>query len=390
MQLQASYSSIRGVCHNPDPAKSPEQVELELSCAERLQINSVRFWLQQEKWEADPNGYFDLVEDFIHRCYAHGISSMPIFWNGNPIAEFKEPTEDDWKRMEEFAAAAIERFGDDPAILMWDVMNEPYCNDYIRKCPDPALVPERMENLKRMVRRMCDIVRRLDPDGVLTVGHEFIWHNESTVDLVDVISFHDYLKTRAEIEAVYQQAEELSAKTGKPLLNTETGCIGRSNPYDVELEICQRHQVGWYLFDLVAEGFWGDIHGIIYPDGTIRDPAIIAAMFGFFRKRTGGRILPNPNKEGYAYQAIKAVEDVLSVEETALFLSKVKTSDDILEAAERCVNILEANELVPMWDLPSARIEEWRAQPEAERDLHAIKQFAYDMAKRLKEHCLIL
>ena len=56
----------------------------------------------------------------------------------------------------------------------------------------------------------------------LTVGHELISHCESTVDLIDVISFHDYLKTRAEIEAVYTAAEQLSQKTGKPLLNTET------------------------------------------------------------------------------------------------------------------------------------------------------------------------
>ena len=43
-----------------------------------------------------------------------------------------------------------------------------------------------------------------------------------------------------------------------------------------------------------------------------------------------------------------------------------------------------------MWNPPSAQIADWRAQPEAERDLLAIKKFAYDMAKLLRESCLIL
>jgi hypothetical protein len=48
-------------------------------------------------------------------------------------------------------------------------------------------------------------------------------------------------------------------------------------------------------------------------------------------------------------------------------------ADDILEAAERCANLLEGAEMVPMWDLPSATIADWRAQPEEERDLLAIR-----------------
>ena len=389
MQLFDNYSFIRGVCHGPDPKKSPEQVDFELSCAERLQINSVRFWAQQDLWEKDPKGYEQEILDFVRACDRHKISVMPIFFNGNIIADFKEPTEEDWAKMETYAAAIIHLLKKEPGVLMWDVMNEPYCNDYIRKCEDKSLVPERMKNIEAVVRRMCGMIRELDPTGIQTVGHEFIWHCETTNDLVDVISFHDYLKTRKEIEGVYSQADEMSKATGKPLLNTEMGCIGRSNPYDVELEICQEHNVGWYLFQLMTEGFWGDIHGIIYPDGTIRDPAIVAAMFGFFRKRTPGRIRPNPDKEGYAGDAVKAVEEALAFKESKLFFTDMKSSDIILEAAERCVNILESNEMIAMIDPPSAKIEDWRRLPDEQRNMAEIRKFAYDMAKLLKEACSI-
>ena len=390
MKLYTDYSFIRGVCHNPDASKTPEQVDFELACAERLQINSARFWIEQDEWEKDPEGYFALILDFVRRCNAHGISIMPIFWNGNPIKDYKAPTEEEWKKMEEYAAAVFELLHNEPNILMWDVMNEPYCNDYIRNCPDPVEKERRMGEIKVLVRRMCGIVRALDPDGVLTVGHEFISHCPSTNDLIDVISFHDYLSTRAEIEAVYVEAERQSKEIGKPILNTETGCVGRINPYDVELEICNNHKVGWYLFCLVTEGFWGDIHGIIYPDGTVRDPSIVAAMFGFYRSRDPKRMKYVANKEGHAFRAVEAVKNVLDTREVVLFHSKKITSDDILDAAELCVNLLEGAELVPMWDLPSAKLAGFRALPEEERNLLEIRKFAYEMAKLVQDSCMVL
>jgi hypothetical protein len=62
-------------------------------------------------------------------------------------------------------------------------------------------------------------------------------------------------------------------------------CIARANPYDVLLEISEKHKTGWYIFNLMISGYWGEVHGRFYPDGTIRDPAIIAAVMGFCRNR---------------------------------------------------------------------------------------------------------
>ncbi len=387
MKPLKDYSFVRGVCHNPNPDKSQETLEREMGYAQRLQINSVRFWMSEAEWKKDPQGYKKLIGNFMETCWKFGISSMPIFWNGNFITNFKEPDEDAYALSEEYARDIIDSFRDKEYILMWDVINEPMCNDYIRHCVGEEY-ERRFEELSRYVRRLCGIIRRLDPEGCMTVGHEQVRHCESSNDLVDVISFHDYLSTRKEIEGALIEAESFSKQYGKPILNTETGCVGRANPYEVELEILTRHKVGWYLFNLVSEGFWGDIHGLVYPDGTIRDPAVIAALFGFFRNRTDSRIRVNANKEGHAYKAVAAVEDALRVEETSLFMSKPKTTDDILEAAEYCINILESAEMVPMWNPPSARLLDYRRQPEEERDVYEIRRFAYDMAKLVRENCM--
>lgn len=388
MKPMNDYSFVRGVCHNPPRDKDWEKLERELGFCERLRLNSVRFWMSQEEYEKDPQGYLETIGTFMRLCWKHGVSSMPIFWNGNFITAFEEPTEEEYARAEAYAKAFVDAFRDEPFLLMWDVINEPMCNDYMHLCADEER-PARFARLEKHVRRLCAIVRGLDPEGCLTVGHESVAHCASAADLVDVISYHDYLTTRAAMEGAIVAAEKLAEEHGgKPILNTETGCVGRANPYDAEIELAAKHHVGWYLFNLVSEGFWGDIHGLVYPDGTIRDPATIAALFGFFRNRSENRILANPNKECHAYRAVQAVEDALRVEPTTLFLSRKKTTDDILEAAEYCVNLLEAAEMVPMWDAPSARIACWRRQPEEERDVQAIKRFAYEMAQLVRKNCL--
>jgi hypothetical protein len=389
MEILNDYSHIRGVCHNPRLGDdfSQEELEKELGYCQRLQLNSLRFWMLMDEWEKDGDAYFDALDNFMRTAWKYGVSSMPILWNGNFIREFEDPSDDWYAKAEAYAKQFIDRFHDEPFILMWDVINEPFCNDYMNHSPADEY-DERFENITRYVRRLFDIVRRCDPDGCITVGHEAVPHCVSSNDLVDVISFHDYLHTRKEVEDAILDVKAMSEQWQKPIINTETGCVGRANPYEVELELLHQYNIGFYVFNLVSQGFWGDIHGLVYPDGTIRDPSVIAALFGFFRNRTEGRILVNANKEGHAYRAVQAVEDVLRVEQTTLFMQKSKTSDDILEAAEYCVNILEGAEMVAMWDAPSAKIQIWRAQPEAERDIHTIRRFAYDMAQLVRENCL--
>ena len=137
---------------------------------------------------------------------------------------------------------------------------------------------------------------KLDPDNPITVGHTFAQDVEPTIDCVDVISFHDYLETRSRITATYEKIVALSEKYNKPYINSELCCLCRSNPYDLALEVCNEYKAGWYVFELMIEGYWSDVHGIVYPDGTIRDPAIVAALFGFYRNNDLSTLVkPNPN-----------------------------------------------------------------------------------------------
>ena len=100
------------------------------------------------------------------------------------------------------------------------------------------------------------------------------------------------------------------------------------------------------------------------------------------------RIRPNPNKDGRAQRALKLVEEALTDDRT-LFQHRKRSSDDVLEAAEYCANLLEGSEMVPMIEPPTVTIMAWRQQPEEDRDTSAIRAFTYDLAQTPKRYCQI-
>ncbi len=54
-----------------------------------------------------------------------------------------------------------------------------------------------------------------------------------------------------------------------------------------------------------------------------------------------------------------------------------------MEAAEYCANLLEASQMVPMHEPPTAKIQYWRSQPPEQRDQAAIRKFALDLGRIL-------
>lgn len=386
MKTLESYSHIRGVNHRV--VTDPKILERDLGFCNRLGINSTRVWLAMKWWEENPKEYLAGVKKYVQESWKKGVSTMPIIWNGNYMTDPSVFIEDDWVKIDQYIADVVAALKDEEGLLIWDIINEPACTDWIYDAPED-IKQQRFDILWAFVKRLCDIVRKHDKKNAICIGHVIAEFNDVTHDWVDVLCFHDYRTTRKKIKNHYKMADDMSKRYGKPMMQTETGCICRSNPYDIQLEMCNEFNMGWYLFNLIIEGPWSDVHGIVYPDGTVRDPAIVAAIGGFFRKRSTGRILPNPNREGHAYRAIHAVEDVLLTIKAAQHRQLKRTTNEILEAAEYCVNLLETAEMVPMWDAPSARIEEWRAMPEEQRNIHEISKFAYDMANLLKESCLI-
>jgi hypothetical protein len=109
---------------------------------------------------------------------------------------------------------------------------------------------------------------------------------------------------------------------------------------------------------------WGNVHGIFYPDGTVRDPSIPMAVMGIFRNR-GESILPErPNREGRVTRTIADASKWLA-----------SPSGDWhagVDIAETAANFLESAQLVPMHELPTRQVELLRRGQEDRRALRTL------------------
>ena len=131
-------------------------------------------------------------------------------------------------------------------------------------------------------------------------------------------------------------------------MNSEIGCIARANPYDVALQEHMQAHVGWYIWELMITGNWGTVHGVFYPDGTVRDPSIAAALMGFFRNRGPNVVEDVPDRENHLTEAV--------TKNKAWLIDSNPAWDAGLDLAEISANLLEAAQLAPMHDLPSRQV----------------------------------
>ncbi|MFR6277749.1 MAG: hypothetical protein ACLULM_02375 [Acutalibacter sp.] len=162
-------------------------------------------------------------------------------------------------------------------------------------------------------------------------------------------------------------------------------CAGqRSNPYDMELEILAEYGFGFYVFELmIGQSIWRKVHGICYPDGTVRDPSIVAAVQGFFRNRGPSAIPEDVNEEGSAHLAIRlATETLAKTADRSRRHMERENAELLLEAAEYIANLLEAGQYVPMRVPPTARIEAYRRQEHP--NLDEIRTWLYQLVQQLR------
>ncbi len=380
-------SKIRGVCYG---VKDEATARRELAYGKRVGLNTVRFWLGRGAYEKFGDKYVRQVVDFVRVCHSCGYKSMPILFNGNGLYP-KSIQPESYAAADRFTEAIVKALKDEPGLLMFDMMNEPLCNDWIHKSEGDER-KARAEATWAFLRREIDLARKLAPNCLFTVGYTTAFEIEqTTAERLDVISFHDYSDTLGGGRSNYARAVQWGEKLGKQVLQTETGCLARANSYEMALRLCHEYKMGWVLFNLIISGRCFDEHGIFYPDGTIRDAGTIAAMFGCFRNR-GEKcavVAPNPNREGKADTALKLIRNALDANAKAsTFADRNMDRKPLLDACEVAANLLEACELVPMSELPTAKIAYYRKHPEV--DLLEVRRFAHSLAMRLKEACQIV
>ena len=234
-QLLKDYSHIRGN-HYFGWQQDEQTIRKELSYGTAIGMNSTRICLYYSRYKQDPKKYLNDFKNYVRICHSMGITVMPILWDGCSLdPAILKPSF--WeKEGDAYVKAVIDCMKGEDGIICWDVMNEPSCNAYHDNCSSEEEFREHRAEIFRHVRHYCELVKKIDKKNPITVGVQFSKNLEdASADLVDIITFHDYMPTEARIEAAWEIAEAVAKKYNKPLMNSETGCIGRGNPYELAI-----------------------------------------------------------------------------------------------------------------------------------------------------------
>ena len=332
---------------------SAAETERDLTYADRLKLNQLRVFVNCESWQAGKAAFRKNLVDLARACTRHRIGLMITV--GDTQTFINNDGAINRGHIRGLVKELVKAIGREPALAFWDASNEP---DY--NAADAP--PDRQEKRFEIARLIAATLHELDKQTPVTIGVAYERNMETLADAVDVLSFHDYLPTRAAIADDIARAKAFAAKTGKQVMDTETGCIARANPYDVTLEEHGKAHVGWYIWELMITKRWGDVHGVFYPDGTVRDPAIPAAMFGLFRNRSDNVLLENVNREGWVNADIAAAQAWLD--------NPAASWNDGLDAAEKLANLLEGAQLIAMREPPTRTIALLRLGPPKPEALH--------------------
>jgi hypothetical protein len=334
----AEYGGHSGMWNNYSPAIT----ERDLNYAQRLGINQIRCFITYQAYTNNPEQFRRNLLHLVRAADQRGMGVMPVVGYSRQMRGESYPGAEDWAKF------LVDTLAKEPGLAFWDVCNEP---DY-----PPTNVTARVT----FARHMAGVFRKLDGQTPVTIGFAYESTMEQCVDDVDVLVFHNYLQTRGAIRTDLDRAKKVAAAAHKQVMDDEMGCVGRANPYDITIQEHMNARMGYYLWELMivwdGERGWGNVHGIFYPDGTVRDPSIPMAVMGIFRNRSPDVVLEQPNREGRVTRAISRTRNWLA-----------STNSDWsagLDLAEETVNLLESAQLVPLRELPTRQVALLRRGPE--------------------------
>ena len=289
----------------------PKTIDRELGWAADLGFNTVRVFLHDLAYEADPDGFKKRLDEFLTIAAKHKIRPMVVFfddvWNPDPKVG-KQPAPKpgvhnsgwmrspgpkvvndpkEWPRLEKYVADVLKTFGRDERIVVWDLYNEPGNEGQVDKS-----LP--------LLKETFAWARKARSTQPLTAG---LWRydkafqnlNDYQLAASDLVTFHHY-----------GNAKDLSRligdlqKHGRPLVCTEYMARTQNSRFETHLPIFKEAKVGAYNWGLVSGKTqtifpWGSkegspepkvwFHDIFRADGTPFDPQEVAAIKRIVREK---------------------------------------------------------------------------------------------------------
>lgn len=245
---------------------SPELIDKELAVAEELGFNTVRLFLHDLVYQADPSGFKSRISKVLDICEAHGIKVvMTFFTNGGKFDNVSLGTQPDptpgvhnpewrqtpgaqvvndpsqWGRLEKYVKDILKTFKKDKRIYCWCLYNEPE-ND------------NRGANSLPLMRAAFKWGWEVNPDQPLTAPYASLMASDDRSNLAiwgflaencDIMSFHCYNPVYTLMDKYINPLKKMN----RPIICTE--CVGRpTNTLFDMYTICKKENIGILSFGL--------------------------------------------------------------------------------------------------------------------------------------------
>ncbi len=213
--LNNSVFTIKGINYYPQASPwemfgdkfDPAIIASDFKIIKNTGLNSIRIFIQYEdfgKAEVKPEKLQKLktVLDLAEEQHLKVIPTLFDFYGDYSILN--------WSLTLQHAKQIVAAFKNHPAILAWDIKNE----------PDLDFESRGKENVLGWLSEMIKLIKQEDPNHLVTVGWSSAEAAQNLVSEVDFVSFHYYLNIKdfeTALELVKENAD------GKPLLVEEFG-----------------------------------------------------------------------------------------------------------------------------------------------------------------------
>lgn len=288
----------------------PAAIDRELADAARLEFNTLRIYLHDLAYAADPKGFLGRFEQLLALAAGHGLGTVPVIfdsvWHPAPtagsqprpahgvhnagwvqspgLAVLRDPARFD--QLEGYVRQLIARFRDDERILAWDIWNEPDNGNAAAYGPQD-LGAEKEEIVRPLLELAFAWARSETPSQPLTSG---LWTGgwgdaaltalrRLQVAASDIVTFHCYDDAEVMAERI-----AVLRRLNRPLVCTEYMARPRGSTFAAILPLLAAEGVGaisWGLhrgrtqthlaWDTWQEPCDGEpetwFHDILWPDG---------------------------------------------------------------------------------------------------------------------------
>jgi hypothetical protein len=211
--------------------------------------------------------------------YSESDPSTLLWQWHTPSPGYSKLTEDHWTRYEAYLTALLHRFDSHPAVLAWDLFNEPRIVRILSRTEagEVAFDPQRIYHF---IAHMGAVARSLSPRKPITIGAESTGTMRDLAEYASLLSFHTYEPDPIKLAELLRETATFASHHRKGILLSETLSIlflsqtsdsaddAQLRLYRSALPVIEASGMGYFAVALMEGRFPFSWVGMFRPDGS--------------------------------------------------------------------------------------------------------------------------